>query len=107
MQAQETQIDVISNNLANAGTPGFKVSRARFQDLLYITQRQAGTQTSQVSYVPTGESIGLGTQTAAVDQVFTEGQLNNTGNPLDVALQGDGFFQIFAARRLDRLHARR
>lgn len=94
MQAQETRIQVISNNLANASTPGFKVSRARFQDLLYINQRQAGTQSSQVSFVPTGESIGLGTRTAAVDQIFTEGQLDNTGNPLDVAIQGDGFFQV-------------
>src|SRR6266851_3350426 len=94
MEAQETRIQVISNNLANAATPGFKVSRARFQDLLYLTPRQAGTQSSQTSFVPTGESIGLGTRTAAVDQIFTEGQLDNTGNPLDVALQGDGFFQI-------------
>jgi len=94
MQAQETRIQVISNNLANASTPGFKVSRARFQDLLYVSTRQAGTQSSQVSYVPTGEKVGLGTKTAAVDQIFTEGELNNTGNPLDVAIQGDGFFQI-------------
>ncbi len=94
MEAQETRIQVISNNLANAATPGFKVSRARFQDLLYLTPRQAGTQSSQTSYVPTGESIGLGTRTAAVDQIFTEGELDNTGNPLDVALQGEGFFQI-------------
>ena len=94
MQAQETQIDVIANNLANSSTPGFKVSRAQFQDLLYVTQRQAGTQSSQVSYVPTGETIGLGTKTAAVDQIFTEGELDNTGNPMDVAIQGDGFFQI-------------
>lgn len=94
MQAQETQIQVIANNLANASTPGFKVSRARFQDLIYVSQRQAGTQSSQSSYVPTGESIGLGTHTAAVDRVFTEGELDNTGNPLDVAIQGDGFFQV-------------
>ena len=94
MQAQETNIDVIANNLANASTPGFKVSRARFQDLLYVTERQAGTQSSQVSFVPTGQSIGLGTKTAAVDQIFTEGELDNTGNPLDVAIQGDGFFQL-------------
>jgi flagellar basal-body rod protein FlgG len=94
MQAQETRIQVAANNLANASTPGFKVSRARFQDLLYVSERQAGTQSSQVSFVPTGQSIGLGTRTAAVDQVFTEGQLENTGNPLDVAIQGDGFFQV-------------
>jgi flagellar basal-body rod protein FlgG len=94
MSAQETNTQVISNNLANSSTPGFKVSRARFQDLLYVNQREAGTQSSQVSFVPTGESIGLGTKTAAVDQIFTEGQLNQTGNPLDVAIQGDGFFQV-------------
>jgi flagellar basal-body rod protein FlgG len=94
MQAQETQIQVIANNLANASTPGFKVSVARFQDLLYVNERQAGTQSSQTSFVPTGESIGLGSKTAAVDQVFTEGELDNTGNPLDVAVQGNGFFQV-------------
>jgi flagellar basal-body rod protein FlgG len=94
MEAQETQIQVISNNLANASTPGFKVSRARFQDLLYVNERQAGTQSSQGSQVPTGESIGLGTHTAAIDKVFTEGELQSTGNPLDVAIQGDGFFQV-------------
>jgi flagellar basal-body rod protein FlgG len=94
MQAQESNITVISNNLANASTPGFKVSRAQFQDLLYVNQRQAGTQSSQVSFVPTGSSIGLGTKVAAVDQIFTEGELDNTGNPLDVAIQGDGFFQV-------------
>lgn len=94
MQAQETNLQVIANNLANASTPGFKASRARFQDLIYVAERQPGTQSSQVSQVPTGEAIGLGTQTAAVDKVFTEGELQNTGNPLDVAIQGDGFFQI-------------
>jgi flagellar basal-body rod protein FlgG len=94
MNAQETRIEVISNNLANASTPGFKVSRAQFQDLLYVTERQAGTQSSQVSQVPTGQSVGLGTRTAAVDQIFTEGQLQSTGNPTDVAIQGDGFFQV-------------
>jgi flagellar basal-body rod protein FlgG len=94
MQAQEEQIQVISNNLANASTPGFKVSRAHFQDLLYVTERQAGTQSSQSSFVPTGLSVGLGTKTASVDEVFTEGELDNTGNPLDVAIQGNGFFQV-------------
>jgi flagellar basal-body rod protein FlgG len=94
MQAQETQIQVISNNLANASTPGFKVSRAQFQDLLYVNQRQAGTQSSQVSYVPSGESIGLGAKTASVGQIFTEGELDQTGSPTDVAIQGDGFFQV-------------
>ena len=94
MEAQETRIQVIANNLANASTPGFKVSRARFQDLLYVNERQAGTQSSQVSQVPTGASLGLGTHTAAVDKIFTEGQLESTGNPLDVAIQGDGFLQV-------------
>jgi flagellar basal-body rod protein FlgG len=94
MQAQEEQIQVISNNLANASTPGFKVSRAHFQDLLYVDERQAGTQSSQSSFVPTGSEVGLGTKTASVDQVFTEGELDNTGNPLDVAVQGSGFFQV-------------
>jgi flagellar basal-body rod protein FlgG len=94
MQAQETQIQVISNNLANASTPGFKVSRAHFQDLLYVNERQAGTQSSQSSFVPTGSSIGLGSKTASVDEVFTEGELDNTGNPLDIAIQGSGFFQV-------------
>jgi flagellar basal-body rod protein FlgG len=94
MEAQETRIQVIANNLANASTPGFKVSRARFQDLVYLDRRQAGTLSSQVSQVPTGESVGLGARTAAVDKIFTEGQLEQSGNPLDVAIEGDGFFQI-------------
>jgi flagellar basal-body rod protein FlgG len=94
MQAQEVEIQVIANNLANASTPGFKVSRAREQDQLYVDQRLAGSMSSQASFVPTGVSIGLGVRTAAVDKIFTEGELNNTGNPLDVAIEGDGFIQV-------------
>ncbi|MGH7906353.1 MAG: flagellar basal-body rod protein FlgG [Candidatus Binataceae bacterium] len=94
MQAQEMQIQVIANNLANASTPGFKVSRAREQDQVYIDDRLAGSLSSQQSFVPTGTSVGLGVRTAAVDKIFTQGELNNTGNPLDVAIEGDGFVQI-------------
>ncbi len=94
MQAQETRIQVLANNLANADTPGFKVSRARFQDLLYVEERLPGSQSSQISFVPTGTSIGLGTRTASVDKIMTEGNLEQTNNPLDVAIQGDGFLQI-------------
>jgi flagellar basal-body rod protein FlgG len=94
MDAEDTQLQVIANNLANASTPGFKAGRALFQDLTYEDQRLAGTLSSQVNQVPTGTSIGLGTRTAGVDKIFTEGQLQQTNNPLDIAVEGDGFFQI-------------
>jgi flagellar basal-body rod protein FlgG len=94
MQAQELNIDVISNNLANVNTSGFKKSRAEFQDLLYESMRPAGAASSQDTIVPTGIQLGHGTRPAAVQKVFVQGDFQNTQNELDWAIEGDGFFQI-------------
>ena len=94
MQAQALNLDVISNNLANVNTSGFKKSRAEFQDLLYETLKPAGTSSSQDSQVPAGIQIGHGTRPSAVLKIFTPGSMENTGNELDLAIEGDGFFQI-------------
>ncbi len=94
MEAQETNINVIANNLANVNTTGFKKSRANFQDLLYANTRAVGSTASEDTEVPTGIQIGLGTRTAAVEKVFTVGDLEQTGNELDLAIEGDGFFQV-------------
>lgn len=94
MNAQETNIDVISNNLANVNTVGFKKGRADFQDLMYQYVVEPGAPTSQTTTNPTGVQVGLGVKTAAVQKVFTQGDLSSTGNQLDVAIEGDGFFQV-------------
>jgi flagellar basal-body rod protein FlgG len=94
MQAQELNIDVISNNLANVNTSGFKKSRAEFQDLLYEILRPAGAASSQDTTVPTGIQLGHGARPSAVQKVFTQGDFQNTKNELDWAIEGDGFFQI-------------
>ena len=94
MQAQALNLDVIANNLANVNTSGFKKSRAEFQDLLYETLKPAGTSSSQDSQVPAGIQIGHGTRPSTVLKIFTQGTMENTGNELDLALEGDGFFQI-------------
>ena len=94
MEAQETNINVIANNLANVNTTGFKRSRANFQDLLYANARAVGSTASDDTEVPTGIQIGLGARTAAVEKVYTVGDLEQTGSDLDLAIEGDGFFQI-------------
>lgn len=94
MQAQALNIDVISNNLANVNTTGFKRSRADFQDLLYETLRNAGTAATEVNEVPTGIQIGHGTRPVAVQKVFLQGDYQQTQNELDMAIEGNGFFQI-------------
>ena len=94
LDAQQTQLDVISNNLANVGTTGFKRSRAVFEDLLYQTLRQPGAQSSQQTQLPTGLQIGTGVRPISSERIFTQGNLQQTGNSLDVAIQGGGFFQI-------------
>lgn len=94
MEAQETNINVIANNLANVNTTGFKRSRANFQDLLYSNARAVGSSSSDDTEVPTGIQIGLGTRTAAVEKVYTVGDLEKTGSELDLAIEGDGFFQV-------------
>jgi flagellar basal-body rod protein FlgG len=94
MNAQETNLDVISNNLANVNTVGFKKGRADFQDLMYQYVVEPGAQTSQTTTNPTGVQVGLGVKTVAVQKMFTQGDLTSTGNQLDVAIEGDGFFQV-------------
>ena len=94
LDAQQTQMDVIANNLANVSTTGFKRSRAVFEDLLYQTIRQPGAQSSQQTQIPSGLQIGTGVRPIAAERIHTQGNLQLTGNPLDVAIQGAGFFQI-------------
>ncbi len=94
MEAQTLNIDVISNNLANVNTTGFKRSRADFQDLLYQTLRPAGAPSSMGTQVPTGIELGQGTRTVAVQKLFMQGDYQKTENDLDVAIEGDGFFQV-------------
>jgi len=95
MLAQQTNVEVIANNIANQNTTGFKRQRAEFQDLLYQTDRRAGAQSSDTgTIVPVGVQIGIGVKTAAVYRITTQGNLTTTSNPLDVAIQGRGFFQI-------------
>jgi len=97
MQAQTSNIDVISNNLANVNTAGFKRSRADFQDLLYETMRPPGTSTPGGSQVPTGIQIGHGTRTVSTQKIFIQGDFQHTQNELDMAIEGNGFFQIIQA----------
>lgn len=94
MEAQTLNIDVISNNLANVNTTGFKRSRADFQDLLYQTLRAAGAQSSMGTQVPTGIQLGQGARPVAVQKLFVQGDYQKTENQLDMAIEGDGFFQI-------------
>lgn len=94
LEAQQTQMDVISNNLANVGTTGFKRSRAVFEDLLYQTIRQPGAQSSQQTQLPSGLQLGTGVRPVATERIHTQGNLQQTGNAKDVAIQGAGFFQV-------------
>lgn len=94
MMAQQLNIDVISNNLANVNTAGFKKSRADFQDLLYQTIKSPGAASSADTQVPTGIQVGLGTRPVAVQKLFMQGDFQQTGAELDMAIEGSGFFQI-------------
>jgi flagellar basal-body rod protein FlgG len=94
LDAQQTQLDVISNNLANVSTNGFKRARAVFEDLLYQNMRQPGAQTSQQTQVPTGLQLGTGVRPVATARIFTQGNLQKTDNALDIAINGNGFFQV-------------
>ncbi len=94
MTAQQLNMDVIANNLANVATTGFKKSRADFQDLMYQIMKVPGSKSSADTESPTGIQVGLGVRPAAVQKVFTEGDLIQTGNELDVAIEGAGFFQV-------------
>lgn len=94
LDAQQTRLAVISNNLANVSTTGFKAGRAVFEDLLYQNVRQAGAQSSQNTQLPSGLMLGTGVRTVATEKLFTQGNLIQTGNSLDVAIQGRGFLQV-------------
>jgi flagellar basal-body rod protein FlgG len=94
MNAQETNVDNIANNLANANTNGYKSRRAQFQDLIYQNMIQPGASSSQQTTVPAGLQIGLGTRAASNEIIFSQGSFTETDNPLDLVIQGNGFFQI-------------
>lgn len=94
LDAQQTRMNVISNNLANVNTTGFKRDRAVFESLLYQNVREAGTQSSQDSVSPTGLYVGTGVRVVATEKLFTQGNLTATGNSLDAAIQGRGFFSV-------------
>jgi flagellar basal-body rod protein FlgG len=94
MESQQMNLDVISNNLANVNTTGYKKSKIEFQDLLYETTRSPGAEVSNGNLLPTGLQIGHGSRAVATAKVFTEGELSQTGARLDLAIQGDGFFQV-------------
>ncbi len=94
MQAQQMNVDNIANNLANVNTTGFKKSKLEFQDVLYQNYRKAGTATAIGTQTPAGLAIGYGTRPASTLREFSTGELQSTGNPLDMAIEGDGFFQV-------------
>jgi len=94
MESQQMNLDVIANNLANVNTTGFKKSKIEFQDLLYQTQRSAGSEQGAGNLLPTGIQIGHGSKAVSTSKIFTTGELSQTGDELDVAVSGDGFFQV-------------
>ncbi len=94
LDAQQTKMSTIANNLANAGTTGYKRSRAVFADLLYQNLRQVGAQSSQDTQLPSGLTVGTGVRTVATEKLFSQGNLQQTDNQLDMAIQGGGFFPI-------------
>ena len=94
MSAQKLMIDVISNNLANVNTSGFKKSRADFQDLMYQTMAEAGSTTASGGKVPTGIQIGMGTMPVGVHKMFSQGDFKSTDNDMDLAIEGKGFFKV-------------
>jgi flagellar basal-body rod protein FlgG len=94
MQAQTTTVEVIANNIANMSTTGFKRSRPEFQDLIYENLRDVGSASSDSSIVPAGAQIGLGVKTAAIYRIAEQGNLQQTSNPLDLAINGEGYFQV-------------
>jgi flagellar basal-body rod protein FlgG len=94
MQAQTLNMDVIANNLANINTAGFKKSRAEFQDLLYQTLREPGARSTIATEIPTGMQVGLGVKPSAINRIFSQGNFKLTGSPMDLVIEGDGFFQV-------------
>ncbi|MDO7645864.1 MAG: flagellar basal-body rod protein FlgG, partial [Reinekea forsetii] len=94
LEAQDIALSTISNNMANASTTGFKKERAVFEDLIYQIQRQPGAQSSQNTQLPSGLQLGTGVRTVGTQKVFMQGDLNTTEQPLDMAINGRGFFQV-------------
>ena len=94
LEAQLTQLDVVSNNLANVGTTGFKRSRAVFEDLMYQNLRQVGGQTSDQTRLPSGLQVGTGVHVVATERIHAQGNMTKTDNPKDIAINGSGFFQV-------------
>lgn len=94
LEAQQTQLDVVANNLANVGTTGFKRSRAVFEDLMYQNMRQVGGQTSDQTRLPSGLQLGTGVRVVATQRIHSQGNLTKTESPKDVAINGAGFFQV-------------
>lgn len=94
LDAQQTRLSVISNNLANVNTNGFKRDQAVFEDLMYQVHRQVGSQSSEDTQVPSGKAIGTGVRVVATEKLHTQGNIVQTSNPLDMAIEGKGFFQI-------------
>ena len=105
MQAQQTNVEVISNNMANMTTTGYKRRRAEFQDLIYQNLRRVGSNSSDSgTIVPSGAQVGLGVKTAAIYPINEQGNLQQTSNTLDLAIQGNGYFQVTLPERRDRLY---
>ena len=100
MVAQQLNIDVISNNLANVNTTGFKKNRAEFEDLMYQDMRIAGSSVEGDSRIPVGIQVGMGVRPVASHKFFSQGDFQNTSNPLDVAIEGEGFFQVMVSDQL-------
>ena len=94
LESQQTNLDVISNNLANVNTAGFKRSRAVFEDLLYQTLRQPGAQVGAANQLPSGLQVGTGVRTVATERLHTQGNLRETGDSMDIAIDGKGFLQV-------------
>ncbi|MBW1739626.1 MAG: flagellar basal-body rod protein FlgG [Deltaproteobacteria bacterium] len=94
MAAQQLNVDIIANNLSNVNTTGFKKSRADFQDLMYQTLRTAGATTAAGNQLPTGIQIGMGAKAMGIQKMFSQGDYNQTGNELDLAIEGKGFFKV-------------
>jgi flagellar basal-body rod protein FlgG len=94
MESQQLNLDVIANNLANVNTTGYKKHKVEFQDLLYETKRSAGAEQGTGNQLPTGLQVGHGSQAVATSKIFTQGEMTQTGERLDMAIQGDGFFEV-------------
>jgi flagellar basal-body rod protein FlgG len=99
MSAQQSNVSAIANNLANVNTAGFKKSRVNFQDLMYQNLRNAGATTSEGSQLPVGVQVGMGTKVISVSKNFQQGDYNHTNNPLDLAVDGRGFFKVISNNR--------